>query len=94
MNRKSRITGTASQAANEQPTPTRAYFEFLTLDGGVYRLGEYAPAGTVTDDTGDNIPVVIEAYKTDGDWIDIQLSDGYVAGFPESRVIRAVTRTL
>ncbi|MEU8741878.1 hypothetical protein [Streptomyces halstedii] len=82
---------------NEQVTETKAqeiFFEITTLDGARYRKGHLAPEGIITTETGENLPVVVEGYELEGDWVEIHLSDGYAVAFPESRVDRAVTRTV
>ncbi|MFF1499733.1 hypothetical protein ACFVZR_07615 [Streptomyces sp. NPDC058316] len=78
----------------ETTTPQEVFFEFVTVDGAIYRKGENAPAGTVTTTIGANIPVRVESYAEVGDWIEIQMSDGYAVALPESRIARVVARTL
>ncbi|MEU9849232.1 hypothetical protein [Streptomyces sp. NPDC047985] len=81
-------------APTTETKPQEVFFEITTLDGARYRKGQLAPSGTVTTETGENIPVVVQGYELDGDWVEIQLSDGYAVAFTERRVDRAVTRTL
>ncbi|MFF1650158.1 hypothetical protein [Streptomyces sp. NPDC058240] len=77
-----------------ETTPQEVLFELVTVDGATYRKGENAPAGTVTDLIGTDIPVRVESYEGAGDWIDVQLADGYSVSVPEVRIARLVTRTL
>ncbi|MDQ0792014.1 hypothetical protein [Streptomyces sp. B1I3] len=82
------------QAKQPLGAKQEVFFEITTLDGAVYRMGQPAPTGTVTTDTGENIPAVVQSYEMSLDWVEIKLSDGYEVAFPEARISRTVTRTL
>ncbi|MEU6016991.1 hypothetical protein ABZ826_23950 [Streptomyces sp. NPDC047515] len=86
---------TTQTETTQTTTAQEVSFEIVTIDGAIYRKGEKAPVGTVTTASfGANISVCVESYAEVGDWIEIQLSDGYAVAFPESRIARVVTRTL
>jgi hypothetical protein len=84
------------EASTEQTAvePKEVYFELVTLDGAVYRKDQPAPQGTVTSMAGADMNVIVQSYAEVGDWIEVEMSDGYTVSVPETRVDRLVTRSI
>ncbi|MFE9850303.1 hypothetical protein ACFYPN_16035 [Streptomyces sp. NPDC005576] len=87
------MTAQTITTTTEDRKPEEVFFEITLLDGSVYQKGAEAPIGTITD-SGKNVPVYVEDYDADGDWVDVQLSGGWAIGFPAPQVARFITRSL